>query len=170
MCASRALHNTWRRDCAPLAEVSARIRSARSQDTRAHVIPLSRVAEAQRHCAPENRLRIKPASASPSSFFGGFIAPTVGFLMTRPPLDANGWAFLQKQRPRLTSTPDGTEMSVFIVPDGLNFALARRPIRGWETDYVTAICFSIYPRTALQILRSPCFSGALRVRRSWTST
>lgn len=64
-------------------------------------------------------------------FFAGFVAPMIGFLIARPPLDADGWAFLERQRPRVTIAGRGTATSFFI-HGGLNFALARRPIGGWE--------------------------------------
>lgn len=45
----------------------------------------------------------------------------------RPPLDDDGWAFLERQRPFMSQ--DG---SFFVCHDCLNFALFRRGFGGWE--------------------------------------
>jgi hypothetical protein len=62
-----------------------------------------------------------------------YFVPMIVFVASRPPLDADGWAFLEKQRPKTTETANGMETTFFMVADGLNFALARRPIGGWES-------------------------------------
>lgn len=69
------------------------------------------------------------------------------FLWSRPRLDADGWAFLERQRPRL----DADGATFFIVQDGLNFALARRPIGGWEPASVRLF----------QSVNLPAYSAAL---------
>ncbi|HEY0142230.1 MAG TPA: hypothetical protein VGF48_15135 [Thermoanaerobaculia bacterium] len=81
-----------------------------------------------------DRLRIsrKRFIVFASVFLLGYAGPMVVFLVSRSPLNADGWAFLERQRPRLTITSDGTQVAFFIVADGLNFALARRPLGGWE--------------------------------------
>ena len=47
----------------------------------------------------------------------------------RKPLTEAQWSFLEAQRPKRTET--GIELSFMF--DGLNFALARRAVGGWET-------------------------------------
>ena len=66
----------------------------------------------------------------------GYVGPMFVFLVSRPPLGEDGWEFLERQRPRRTTTADGTQAELFMVADGLNFALARRPIGGWESASV----------------------------------
>lgn len=53
------------------------------------------------------------------------------FLLSRPALTAEEWGFLERQRPHY----DETGMTMSLVADGLNFALARRAIGGWETAF-----------------------------------
>ena len=64
------------------------------------------------------------------------------FIIFRAPLREDGWAFLEKQRPRVTETASGVEMSFTMVADGLNFAIFRRPIAGWES--LTIRAFELY--------------------------
>lgn len=47
-------------------------------------------------------------------------------VLPRPVLNSEQWSFLEKQRPTVT----GDE--IFACADCLNFALARRPIGGWD--------------------------------------
>jgi len=56
---------------------------------------------------------------------GGFILVFLG----REPLTEAQWSFLEAQRPKRTE--NGIELNSVI--DGLNFALARRAVGGWET-------------------------------------
>ena len=46
----------------------------------------------------------------------------LAFVLARPPLRSDSWSFLDRQRP--------SQMNM--IADGLDFALARRPIGGWE--------------------------------------
>ncbi len=80
----------------------------------------------------------------------GYVGPMFIFLISRPPLSDDSWALLEKQRPTMRVTSSGTEMTFFIVADGLNFALARRPIGGWESASV-----KLY-----QLLNLPAFVSA----------
>jgi hypothetical protein len=54
------------------------------------------------------------------------------FLIARAPLQPDHWRFLELQRPTVKTTDHGSEATFFMVHDGLNFALARRAIGGWE--------------------------------------
>ena len=64
-------------------------------------------------------------------------AAIVIFLIAREPVDDEGWQFIERQRPVTTETPDGgISTTFFIVHDGLNFALFRRQIGGWEAASV----------------------------------
>jgi len=58
------------------------------------------------------------------------------FVISRPPLDREGWQFLEKQRPQIVETPNGFTESFNICADCTNLALARRPVGGWETALV----------------------------------
>ena len=99
------------------------------------------------------------------AFMVGYLGPMFVFLGSRPPLDAHGWEFLERQRPRLTRTADGTHAEFFIVADGLNFALARRPIGGWESASVRAYESLNFPA----VLAAHATFNALQARPTGTS-
>lgn len=50
------------------------------------------------------------------------------FLVVRPALRDDGWSFLERQRPVRSEG----EMTMTVVADGLNLALGRRAVGGWE--------------------------------------
>jgi hypothetical protein len=54
------------------------------------------------------------------------------FLVARAPLQPDDWQFLERQRPIVKTTNDGAEATFSVMHDGLNFALARRAIGGWD--------------------------------------
>ena len=72
----------------------------------------------------------------------------VVFLQSRPPLGSAGWLFLERQRPRITTTADGSEMNFTLVADGLTFALDRRSILGWESRSFRAFQLANLPAFA----------------------
>ena len=78
------------------------------------------------------------------------------FLASRPPLGPDSWSFLEQQRPRTTSTANGSETSFMMVADGLTFALARRPVGGWESRSFRAF----------QVVNLPAFVAALATFQS----
>ena len=59
-------------------------------------------------------------------------AACVAFVASRPAIDGAGWQFLEQQRPKVNAD-GGTDF--MLVADGLNFAVFRRPLGGWETAY-----------------------------------
>src|SRR5712692_5984493 len=88
------------------------------------------------------------------------IVAWVAFVASRKPLDSQGWSFLELQRPKTTFTSTGSETSFTLVADGLNFALARRPIGGWETAFVKL----------LELTNFPAFGAALASFHSLQAT
>ena len=73
------------------------------------------------------------------------------FLGSRPSLGPAGWSFLEQQRPRIRTTEGGSEMTFTLVADGLTFALAHRPVSGWESPAFRAF----------QLVNMPAFAAAL---------
>ncbi len=56
------------------------------------------------------------------------------YILRRPVMTAEQWAFLEKQRPKVTVTGGGVTSEFFLCADCLDYALARRPISGWDAS------------------------------------
>jgi hypothetical protein len=77
---------------------------------------------------------------------GAHVCAIGAFLVLRSPLHADQWAFIERHRPAVIGT------SFILSHDGLNLALARRPVGGgWESA----------PVRLFQILNLPAYLSAL---------
>lgn len=81
------------------------------------------------------------------------------FLVSRPPLDAGGWSFLERQRPIARTSGNDSQVEMVVVADGLNFALARRPIGGWESASVRVFQLMNLPAYAAAVVTFTIFQA-----------
>lgn len=90
------------------------------------------------------------------------MASCIGLVVSRPALSPFGWQFLEQQRPK---SDQAGGVTFTAVADGLDFAIFRRPLGGWETTFghfflLANILPCAASMSAFQILQAiPLFSA-----------